>query len=337
MISVIVAIYNEEDFIPRCIESILRQTYGNLEILLVDDGSTDRSGEICDKYALQDSRCKVIHQKNSGIAGARNTGLQNMTGDFVMFVDGDDYIHPRFCEILRQTLVETGCPIAIADAERVPDDTNQVEPLDKLAYPPIILSQDELMQRLCTMTQQHHTDLMVWGKLYERRLLQDVFFQNIVGEDIEYNSRIFQKVSKGVFVDTGVYYWVKRRESVNMQPFSYRNIDELDVWLKCLNNQPDTESKYRGYFLKRLYKNILNIRLNTPKEFRQYAGQTIDRLIGDTFTEFKQNKHISTFFKITIILMCRFPFLYYFFRIFLEKKSRVDNIIKLRTLNLSRK
>lgn len=93
-ISVIVPVYKAEKFLATCIESILNQTYGNLEIILVDDGSPDSCGKICEKYALSDSRVKVVHQKNAGVAAARNVGLDLAEGDYVTFVDSDDYIQP---------------------------------------------------------------------------------------------------------------------------------------------------------------------------------------------------------------------------------------------------
>ena len=99
-ISVIVPVYKAEKFLATCIESILNQTYGNLEIILVDDGSPDSCGKICEKYALSDSRVKVVHQKNAGVAAARNVGLDLAEGDYVTFVDSDDYIQPRMEEKL---------------------------------------------------------------------------------------------------------------------------------------------------------------------------------------------------------------------------------------------
>ena len=99
-ISVIVPVYKAEKFLATCIESILNQTYGNLEIILVDDGSPDSCGKICEKYALSDSRVKVVHQKNAGVAAARNVGLDLAEGDYVTFVDSDDYIQPQMYEKL---------------------------------------------------------------------------------------------------------------------------------------------------------------------------------------------------------------------------------------------
>lgn len=331
MISVIAAIYNEEAYIPRCIESILQQTYPDLQILLIDDGSTDRSGKICDEYADRDCRCTVIHQENKGIASARNTGLQHATGEYVMFVDGDDYIHPRCCETLRNAAVECQCPLAIADARRVSGHISSIELAADATPRPIILTQDELMRRLFTLSpRKYHTDVMVWGKLYRRDLLDGLFFRDVVGEDIEYNSRILPEVSKGAFVDAALYYWVQRHTSISMQPFSRRNIDELNVWTICLDNLPANETRYRGYVLLRLYKNILNIKYITSKELKPCVRETTSRLVGETIAEFRQNKYLTWGQKSILLLLYRIPPLYAAFR---KIAGKTAGITRLCTLN----
>ena len=104
LISIIVPIYNVEGYVSTCIDSLLRQTYPHLQIILVDDGSTDRSGAICDKYARQDTRIEVIHQENAGLSAARNSGLKRAIGELIAFVDGDDYVHPQMYDTLYRAL-----------------------------------------------------------------------------------------------------------------------------------------------------------------------------------------------------------------------------------------
>ena len=99
LISVIVPVYNVENFLHECVDSIINQSYSNLEIILINDGSSDKSGEICEIYALKDSRIKVYHKKNGGLSESRNMGLDHATGSYISFVDSDDYVHSRFIEI----------------------------------------------------------------------------------------------------------------------------------------------------------------------------------------------------------------------------------------------
>ena len=112
MISIIVPIYKVEEYLPRCIESILNQTYQDFELILVDDGSPDLSGDICDVYAETDPRIKVIHQENSGISDARNEGLSRAKGEYISFIDSDDWVHPEFLQQLLYTIEKYDADIA---------------------------------------------------------------------------------------------------------------------------------------------------------------------------------------------------------------------------------
>jgi glycosyltransferase involved in cell wall biosynthesis len=114
LVSMIVPIYNVEEYLPQCIESLIDQSYDNLEIVLVDDGSPDNSGKIADRYAKSDKRIKVIHQKNNGVSSARNTGLDSITGEYVTFVDGDDYLAPDFVEYMLGLVCRTGSKIVMS-------------------------------------------------------------------------------------------------------------------------------------------------------------------------------------------------------------------------------
>lgn len=112
-ISIVIPIYNDEKYISQCLNSIINQTYKNIEIILIDDGSTDNSKNICDEYAKKDKRVKVFHQKNSGVSKARNKGLDNITGDYVMFVDSDDWLEPNACEVLIEKIVNERLDVLI--------------------------------------------------------------------------------------------------------------------------------------------------------------------------------------------------------------------------------
>lgn len=120
-ISIIVPVYNVEKYIRRCIDSLITQTFKSIEIILIDDGSKDTSGAICDEYALKDERVKVIHKENGGVSSARNVGLDNATGTYIMFCDPDDYVDPTWCEKLYNSIIKRGfysaCGYAIVNGE----------------------------------------------------------------------------------------------------------------------------------------------------------------------------------------------------------------------------
>ena len=124
MISVIVPVYNVEKYLRRCVETIQKQTYADLEIILIDDGSTDDSGKICDDFSKGDRRIKVIHKKNEGLSAARNTGMENATGEYITFVDSDDYIDSKMYEKMIMALESSHCDICMCGSKTVDEQGN---------------------------------------------------------------------------------------------------------------------------------------------------------------------------------------------------------------------
>ena len=165
LISIIIPVYNAEKWLQRCIDSILNQTFSHFELLLIDDGSTDRSGEICDLNASRDERVRVCHQKNGGVSIARNTGIEMAEGDLISFIDADDYVRPEFLETLLRLLNEHGADISACDFWWIKEGekTEPVkEPFVKVSDEP--LSYFEHVSWAC--------GVVVWNKLYRRRLFK---------------------------------------------------------------------------------------------------------------------------------------------------------------------
>ena len=172
LISVIVPIYNTVEYLPRCVDSIRRQTYRNLEIILVDDGSPDRCPAMCDAWAEKDRRIKVIHKANGGLSDARNVGLQLAQGNYVAFIDSDDWIDLRFIEILYKAIVETEAEISACDIRKVYEESEER-----------ITSIDAIKVQLSTPREAIQDILydcrfrtVVWNKLYKREILIDERF-----------------------------------------------------------------------------------------------------------------------------------------------------------------
>ena len=193
MISVIVPIYNVEEYLPACIESILNQTYRDLEILLIDDGSTDNSGKICDEYAEKDKRCIVIHQQNKGLSGARNTGLDNAKGEYISFIDGDDYIHPQMLEILYEALLKGDYDFSMALYKEV-YAKEQIQLISSYSFNEIC--RDQLMYGLYNSSNKNNTYRemnfhAVWNKLYRRELINNTYFTSLSAEDTVFNTSIY--------------------------------------------------------------------------------------------------------------------------------------------------
>ena len=250
LISVIVPVYNVEAFILRCLESITSQTYHNLEIILVDDGSTDTSGNICDSFAKTESRALVIHQANQGLWHARNTGQNVAKGDFLMFVDSDDYLHVDAIRVLYEALVQNPmCGLAMCnykltssldeDIRKVDENRIEILPVEELVY--------------------HHRGALcyvVWNKLYRRSLILDIKARDYrISQDLDFNSRVFLHLDSLVMVHRELYFWMQRSGSATKKKdYSIdRLMIETDIYHRNFVENQANLNLLSVFFLRRLY------------------------------------------------------------------------------------
>ena len=168
LVSIIVPIYNVEEYLEQCLDSLQRQSLKNIEVILIDDGSTDGSGVVCDRYAARDPRFKVIHKKNEGLSAARNDGIKISCGKYIMFVDGDDWVEPDFCKTPYMIAQNTGSEIIAF--QRMP------HPLGKKEKQ-VLFPKEGLADKKTVLTEWWSlTGVVVWNKLYYRRLFDDILF-----------------------------------------------------------------------------------------------------------------------------------------------------------------
>ena len=186
-ISIIVPIYNVAPYLPACLDSIIHQTYLNLEIILVDDGSPVESGKMCDSY-LEDERVKVIHKENGGLSDARNAGIDAAKGKFLGFVDSDDYVHPRFYELLLQALKEEGADIAGCDVKKV-CKTEKIEEKEQQPIQRTVYSGREATANLYD-AQMYLKSVVAWNKLYKKELFEEIRFPKGKLHEDEFTSSI---------------------------------------------------------------------------------------------------------------------------------------------------
>lgn len=224
LISIIVPFYKVPEFADKCIQSIISQTYGNLEIILVDDGSPDNCGEICEKYAAQDSRVKVIHKKNGGLSEARNFGLDIAKGDYIGFVDGDDWCHPQMYELLLAKLKEADADLAICNYQSDNPDFDKNK-YDKDKVSAVILTGTEAMEK-----PHRRVSVCAWDKLYKAEFFKDIRYP--VGKYYE-DAYIFhhlysfcQKVAV-LSYDCPLYFYTVRPGSITNCGVSLKHIDDF--------------------------------------------------------------------------------------------------------------
>lgn len=208
-LSVIVPVYKTENYLRKCVDSILASTYENLEVILVDDGSPDGSGAICDKYAERDARVKVIHKENGGLSSARNAGLDIATGDFITFVDSDDYIACDIYEKLVEKLMADNADIVMMNIATVSEDYSVVgEPRQYPAEWLGVKSSEWLFQKIC----ERMIDTSVWSKIFRADTINSLRFKaGVLNEDFLFLSEMIagKELKVRLVNDVGYYYYTR--------------------------------------------------------------------------------------------------------------------------------
>lgn len=228
LVSIVIPIYNVEKYIHKCIESVLGQTYKNLEIILVEDGSPDRCPSICDKYAQEDKRIKVVHKENGGLSDARNAGIEIAKGDFIAFIDGDDYIAPNMIEVLlKLSIAEQAC-ITVCNYCRVFSNGKEIP--RKTKFSTKVMNNIEALEDL--FMSPSCCEVMTWNKLYDLSLFKQnaiCFPKGKIHEDNFTTYKLFYAAKKIVYTDTILYYYVQRADSIMSKKFNLRRLDLLEA------------------------------------------------------------------------------------------------------------
>lgn len=317
MISIIVPIYNVATYLSACIESILQQTVEDLQIILVDDGSTDKSGSICDEYATKDVRVEVIHKKNEGLSAARNAGLQKAKGEYITFVDGDDYIHPQALEVLLTSLHSTTHSFTMILPEYVSEKRTDFSEINLTQFAVRVLSKDNLLKSLfLERGQQRIPYQAVWNKLYRKELLDGLMFKDVVSEDTEFNVQVCCRSTSALLIAAPLYYYVQRPSSIVHTRWNAKNLGELDMIINCYETLPKNDTLTRAYCLERIYRTVLACRHNARNVSRDclyLAERKIKEAKKKTLRDFVHNPHIPLNRKAAELLFLFVPPLYELF------------------------
>ena len=263
MISVLVPVYNVQKYLRRCLDSILAQTCTDYEIVLVDDGSTDQSGLICDAYAAEHDCIRVIHQENAGLAQVRNVSLAAARGEYITFVDSDDAIEPAYLETLLQDLRETGAQVSICSWSEVSDDGVRTE-----------LGWDQkekgfqvwtTQQAVKSLLYQKGIDNNTWGKLYTREVLEGIVFPaGRVYEDIAVTYQVLLKAKRICYRPAPLYLYTCNTAGISQSAFTPRRMDLIDM---AEGMYADIEKRFPEYLRAaqaRLLRACIHVYLQIP-------------------------------------------------------------------------
>lgn len=265
LVSVIVPVYNVEKYLRECVDSILKQTYINLEIILIDDGSADKSGEICDSYIEIDKRIKVIHKENEGLSEARNVGLDVCTGDIISFIDSDDYISTFFIEIMMKVMNETGCDIAalIGGTDFWDGDTSvhladSVNDFEFECYSPMEALTYMLYQKIATGAP---------FKIYKKQVFSNIRFpKGYLYEDVATTYKPFFHADKVAVIKGRLYAYRKRKDSIIRQVFSEKKLAAIAIFDQLISDEKIRNAGLLKAATSRGYAMLYSIFLQIPED-----------------------------------------------------------------------
>lgn len=315
MISIITAVYNIEDYLPRCVDSILAQTYTDLEIILVDDGSTDHSGEICDDYAGRDERIKVIHKENGGLSDARNAGMDAAAGAYIGFVDGDDWIEPGMYRTMYEACISNQAQAAVCRYKQI----TKSGIIDASTDNSVLLSKTEALEVYLCGDDRYLIYNSVWSKLFSWELVKDMRFP--VGknsEDIMFTTKAFCRLDRLMYLDTAFYNYVLDREGsiMNEKAGERRLKDELPFWREQIAyikaaGMPELSDKAAYHFYRRML--FYYIEFMDNRQTRNYAVELVGQLKADRkeISRVYGMNDIAAGDKIRMKLALNLPGLYY--------------------------
>jgi glycosyltransferase involved in cell wall biosynthesis len=324
-ISIIVPIYNLEHYLPKCVDSILTQTFTDFELILVDDGSTDGSGELCDEYARLDKRVRVIHKKNGGIASSRNAGLDAAKGIYIGFVDNDDFINKFMFEILYKNAKKYSSDIVICDYISI--DESQHYDIDKF-------DGNYKLKQFNNREAVHHiyadmdkdTFIYPWNKLYKKELFNDIKYElGNIYDDETVAHKLLYKSKRVTYVQIPLYYYVQRKGSQINSPFSVKKfgrvyaLKERQDFFKR-KNEVELQQKALKHYMDVFFWNYYLAKSSLQgidKELKDLK-QTFDQSLVDLL----KHKNISWKQKVMFVLFSIHPSLYEFIKDTSSKRVR---------------
>ncbi len=289
VISVIVPIYNVQSFLSGCLESLMAQTFHDIEIICVDDGATDESGSIAESYADKDSRITVIHQENKGLSGARNTGIDKARGKYIAFCDSDDYLHPDFLKRLYDTIENTEADVAccklISTKEKYKGDFPDLEKIKVN----VEITNDPIMTFLTTK----NIPTGVCVKLYRQSVIKDMrFIEGIYFEDVPFTTGLMMRVKKVAITNLPMYYYYTNPSSIMRTSFTEQKVESYVHLIRYIardteNLRPDLIPVVRKKVLNGRFKMMVNQAIRKQKNIsvRKHLFDKIQRVVIPLFQE----------------------------------------------------
>lgn len=301
-ISIIVPVYKVEEYLPRCIDSILVQTFSDFELILVDDGSPDNCGKICDEYAKNDDRIVVIHKDNGGLSDARNAGINVATGEYIGFVDSDDWIDPNMYCVLYENAINNRADISECFFMRCSDRVIAKQPKKVIEK---ILSKENAIIEL--YNNDNYGSITVTNKLFKKSLFDIIKFPfGKINEDQFVTPKLFYYANCVVFCNYIGYYYFSRQNSIMNSDFSLKKLDAVYAYKDNRDFLIEHDMLKSLEYLDAIYQRVIlkYIRLSLENGFDKKCGEIhfMIKEFDSLLFEFLKNKHLSYKEKIFLIM-----------------------------------
>lgn len=309
LISIVVPIYNVEKYLNKCIDSILSQEYKNIEIILVDDGSTDNSGKICDDYTKKDNRIKVIHKENGGLSDARNVGMEKAIGEYIAFIDSDDYIGKDYISTLYNMCITNNSEIAQCSFERVTDNqtTNEINVDKKIEN----MTGIEAIKNI--FKEKYLEYIVAWNKLYKKSLFENIKYpKGKLHEDEATTYKLFYEAKKVSVTNEKLYYYYIRQNSITNTKFTLKRLDyieELEEQLKFFNDRNEKEIYLEVYYRYSRSLLLFYLKCKTMENSEQIQNELYNKY-KESVKYLKSKKEINLKRKLILQFGLTFPKLY---------------------------
>ena len=333
LISIIIPVYKVKEYIHHCMETVLAQTYCHLEIILVDDGSPDECGEICDEYARMDLRVKVIHKENGGLSSARNAALAIASGEYIGFVDSDDYIHPKMYELLHAACVRNAAEISVCSHFVENGERLYIE--DPIEDDEVVYTKEQALERLL---EDKWIRNYAWDKLYRADIFKQIRYpEGRNHEDVATTYLLFDQATKICKIPDYLYYYQLRDDSISGRMTT-------EKWFQCLKDIMPSHRERCQYFKNTIFFNVcqkkllddtyayidLDNRFNRGKgcrEEKEYLAQHKNSLLKNNLISDKNKKLLQVY-----LLDTRFYVVYYYLKNNIKKIGNINGKVRSKLL-----
>ena len=320
LVSIIIPIYKVEKYLKKCIESVRNQTYTNIEIILVDDGSPDNCGKICDEYEKEDNRIKVIHKENGGLSDARNKGIDISKGEYITFIDSDDYVSVEYVKKLYEAIKKNNSLVSQCNIQIVDEEENEIQ---KIGKKETMLRNGNDMIKSVSYGEWNNT--VVWNKMYNKKIFENIRFpKGKIHEDEFTTYKILYNKKSITTIPEYLYYYRQSTQSITGKKFNINRLDILEALRERVKFfEEKHEKELYDLAIQELLGEIRKCHINV-KRYLKEEKELEEKLLKEyreNYTKVKKCDNIRLSKRVKIITYNYIPNIYYLIYVIIKRKN----------------